>query len=52
MALERLLHAAHFGRKSPLRTHRTSSAAPLRCSFFIPNCTHIQKPQLWQGVEV
>jgi hypothetical protein len=37
------MYMAHFGTKFPFRTHRTSSAAPLRCSILHSNCTHVQK---------
>jgi hypothetical protein len=33
---------AHFGRKLPIRTHRTFSTARLQVSFFDPNCTQIR----------
>lgn len=42
--MTRRAYPAHFGRKSPLRTHRTYSVAPLRCSFSIPNCTRVCAP--------
>lgn len=35
---------AHYDKTTPLRTYRMPDTARLRCSQFLPNCTHVHNP--------